>query len=95
MRFYKIALDTTPDEVDNIKPAIYTTSIADAVGIARKQWAQALWPSVYIDLVEFKPDHKAVNSILNGHTPEMALLASFTLTQRGGLVKASDSLTTP
>lgn len=93
MRFYKISLDSTPEDENYSQPTIFTTSVADAVETARKQWAKELWPSVYIDLVEFKPDHKTVTSILNGHEPEMTLLASFTLTQRGGLVKASDSLT--
>lgn len=83
MRFYRMSRD------DNESTAQYFTNISEAHAFAKKLPSYARG-DVYIDLVEAEFKHKQITNLLNGTPPEWEVLMSFTMTQRGGLVKTTE-----
>lgn len=85
MRFYRMTRDGDPEAAEH-----YFTNISDAHDAAKVMYFNQDWPNVYIDLVEADFKHKQITNLLNGTAPKWELLMSFTMTQRGGLVKTTE-----
>lgn len=85
MRFYRMTRDGDPDAAEH-----YFTNISEAHDAAKVMYFNQDWPNVYIDLVEAEFKHKQITNLLNGTAPEWEVLMSFTMTQRGGLVKTTE-----
>lgn len=85
MRFYRMTCDGDPDAEEH-----YFTNIAEAHDAAKKMYFNQDWPHIFIDQVEAEFKHKQITNLLNGTTPKWEVLMSFTMTQRGGLVKTTE-----
>lgn len=85
MRFYRMTLEGDPEAAEH-----YFTALTDAHDAAKAYYHKHQYGSVYIDLVEADFKHKQITNLLNGTAPKWELLMSFTMTQRGGLVKTTE-----
>ena len=79
MRAYRITHDEHADSV------FFCTTRNDAHQGAKTRFYRHHWPAVYVDLVEFPIDQKSICKLLNQQPPELTVLRTWRLTNRGGL----------
>lgn len=78
MRAYRISIEGSESQPNFVATRSEAAEAAKAI-------SKAFWPEVFIDLVQFEVDQKTVCQILSGNGCAMTVLASWTLTNRGGL----------